>query len=71
MGLVYLQNAKNRPLFHSYTNTKKRTQASSEIFAFFSLQTRPLPPEVIGFQEWWPCGDEKQSVKLLTDAVIT
>lgn len=28
---------------------KKRTQASSVIFAFFSLQTRPLPPEVIGF----------------------
>lgn len=29
------------------------------------------PPKVIGFLEWWPCGDEKQSANPLTDAVIT
>lgn len=28
-------------------------------------------PWGIVFLEWWPCGDEKQSAKPLTDAVIT
>lgn len=28
-------------------------------------------PRGIVFLEWWPCGDEKQSAKPLTDAVIT